>query len=79
MIRPIPCEEAAGYVYRYLDGELEPRSEAELLAHLRACRKCLGAVEFERRMLEFVRVRAAAPDPPPRELRDRVDRILQEA
>lgn len=79
MIRVIPCEEAARYVYRYLDGELEPKTEAEFLAHVRACRRCLGVVEFERRVLDFVKVHAAAGTESPAGLRGRVERILEEA
>ncbi|MDX1660511.1 MAG: zf-HC2 domain-containing protein [Gemmatimonadota bacterium] len=76
MTRDIPCEEAARYVYRYLDGELEPRTRAEFLHHLETCRKCMGVVGFERRMLDFVRVRAAS-ERPPTGLQDRVRRIFE--
>lgn len=76
MTREISCQEAAQYVYRYLDGELEPRTRTELLFHLEACQHCVGVVEFERRMLDFVRVRAAA-ERPPAGLHDRVRRILE--
>lgn len=76
MTREITCQEAAQYLYRYLDGELEPRTRAEFLRHLEACRKCLGVVEFERRMLDFIRVRAAT-ERPPVGLQDRVRRIFK--
>lgn len=75
MTREISCQEAARYVYRYLDGELEPRTRAEFLLHLEACRKCMGVVEFERRILEFVRIRAAS-ERPPVGLRERVRRVF---
>lgn len=76
MTREISCQEAAQYVYRYLDGELEPRTRAEFLHHLEACRRCVGVVEFERRMLDFIRVRAAV-ERPPVGLQDRVRRIFE--
>lgn len=60
----IPCRDAERYVFAYLDGELEPRTEAELEAHLRACRRCLGEVEFQRRILMFVRLRGGSEDAP---------------
>jgi len=72
--REISCQEASRYVFRYLDGELEPATEAELEHHLEQCRQCMGAVEFERRVIEFVR--SAATDRAPEDLRDRITRIL---
>ncbi|MBW3660819.1 MAG: zf-HC2 domain-containing protein [Gemmatimonadetes bacterium] len=76
MIREISCQEAARYVYGYLDGELEPRTRAEFLQHLEACRKCLGAVEFERRVIDFIRDRGSSESPSPG-LRDRVRRLFE--
>lgn len=75
MTREITCSEASRYVYRFLDGELEPRSEAELQQHLEACRLCMGVVDFERSMLDFVRSKAAA-ERVPEELRARIRRAL---
>lgn len=71
----LSCDEAASYVYAYLDGEIEPRTSVELLRHLETCRRCLGRVEFERNVMEFVRIRGTA-EPTPAGLRDRVRRIF---
>lgn len=76
-VREIPCEEAARYVYGYLDGELEPETERELVAHVDQCRKCMGVVEFERRILEFVH-RSGTFEEAPSGLRERVNRIFSE-
>lgn len=76
-VREIPCEEAARYVYGYLDGELEPETQREFVAHVEQCRKCMGAVEFERRILEFVH-RSGAFEEAPSGLRERVNRIFSE-
>ncbi|MDX1624541.1 MAG: zf-HC2 domain-containing protein [Gemmatimonadota bacterium] len=78
MVREIPCEEAARYVYGYLDGELEPETEKEFLHHVERCRKCMGVTEFERRILEFVH-RSSGVEEAPEGLRDRVDRIFATA
>lgn len=64
MSREMSCQEAAGYVYGYLDGEIEPETEEEFRRHLEMCRRCMGVVEFERRMLEFVRDRAGTERAP---------------
>lgn len=77
-MRAISCAEAARYVYAYIDGEIEPSTEAELLAHVRACRKCLGVIEFERRILDFVQRHAEVVECP-KSLRERVERLLEEA
>lgn len=76
MTREISCREASRYVFRYLDGELEPKTEAEFDAHLRQCRKCMGVIEFERRVIDLVRRSAGSIDEAPDSLRARVERIL---
>lgn len=78
MTREISCQEASRYVFRYLDGELEPATEAELENHLRQCRKCLGVVEFERQVIEFVKRNAGAVENTPRGLRERIERLLSD-
>lgn len=78
MTREISCHEAAGYVYGYLDGELEPNSLAEFLQHIEACRRCMGVVEFERRMIDFVRALGSS-ERPPEGLRARVQRVFEAA
>lgn len=78
MTREIDCQEASRYVFRYLDGELEPATESELENHLRQCRKCLGVVEFERRVIDFVKRSASTVENAPRELRERIERLLSD-
>lgn len=78
MIRMITCQEARRYVFGYLDGELELATESEFLAHLEACKRCLGVVEFERRVLAFVRRRSRL-EPAPEALKDRVGELVDDA
>jgi len=77
MTRQITCEEASRYVYRYLDGELEPSTATELESHLEVCRLCMGVIAFERRMIEFVQDSSTAEIAPPG-LRDRIQRVLEQ-
>lgn len=77
MIRDITCEEASRYVYGYLDGELEPGSLAEFQHHLETCRLCVGAVEFERRLIDFVRAHGSS-ERVPEGLQSRVRKVLEQ-
>jgi putative zinc finger protein len=75
-LEPLPaggwCERAERLVSDRLDGELTPRGEARLDAHLRSCERC---VTHERRLIqahdELVHSLAGLPAPggPPPELR----------
>ncbi|MCM8775810.1 MAG: zf-HC2 domain-containing protein [Candidatus Omnitrophica bacterium] len=49
------CEEAAKLFYDYLDRELSPQDVAEVEAHIRHCKDCIGHLEFDkglRRLLQ---------------------------
>ena len=71
------CQEAVHAVYRYLDGEIEQAEEVRITQHLRRCRGCSDAVEFERTFL--VRIRTACPEEPPPALVERIKELLQRA
>ena len=71
------CEEAVHAVYTYLDGELNSVERTRVSVHLRRCRGCADAVEFERAFL--LRIRQACPEPPPQDLIDKVRALLRQA
>ena len=71
------CQKAVRVVYQYLDGELGSE-RVDVEAHLRRCRGCSSAVEFERVFL--LRVRAACPERhTPDGLLDKIRELLRSA
>lgn len=44
------CEDALRLLAEYLDGELKPRTRAEMERHLAVCRSCYSRAEFEERL-----------------------------
>jgi mycothiol system anti-sigma-R factor len=71
----IDCREAVRRMWAYLDHELERTPLSEFEAHLEACRRCCGELEFSRH------VRAMAADGEgarqiPTELRSRIEILL---
>jgi predicted anti-sigma-YlaC factor YlaD len=71
------CVEAVHAVYRYLDGVVEQTEEIRITQHLRDCRGCADAIEFERTFL--LRIRSACPEAPSEAFIERVRRLLREA
>lgn len=70
----IDCREAVRRMWAYLDGSLETRPTEEVDAHLDACQRCCGELEFSRELRGMV---AGSPGPalPPR-VRDRIEQLL---
>jgi anti-sigma factor (TIGR02949 family) len=71
------CDKAVHALYNYLDGEMGLRQKRHLMGHLRRCRGCSDAADFERTLLS--RIRQACPQEPPPELVERLRRLLQQA
>lgn len=71
------CDKAVRAVYRYLDQQVDMTEEVGITEHLRRCRGCSDAVEFERSFL--LRIRSACPEEPPAHLLENVRRLLREA
>ena len=69
------CVEAVKAVYQYLDGEMHVEEQVTVTAHLRRCRGCADAVEFEKAFL--LRIKMACPESAPTELLDRVRGLLR--
>lgn len=76
-VSEITCEQALARVYEYLDGELEPESEAEVRKHLEVCQRCYPLFNFEQIFLEFLEERGSEPAHDP-ELEERVATLLEE-
>ena len=70
------CHEAIEKVYYFLDGEITWYRRQRIRRHLRRCRTCNGAYEFEAAFLQVVR-RKGVEAPPP-ELIDRLRTFLEE-
>ena len=71
------CEQAIRAVYEYLDNEIEVTEQVTITQHLRRCRGCADAVEFER--LFLARIRQACPESPPPQLIEKVRALLRQA
>jgi mycothiol system anti-sigma-R factor len=65
-------------VHDFLDGELEDVSPHEVKAHFEACQGCYPHLRLERAFKEAMK-RACARQTAPRELREKVERLLAEA
>ena len=51
------CEDAVAHVYLYLDEEMGWFKKTRIRRHLRKCRNCTGAFNFEGRLKSIVRER----------------------
>jgi mycothiol system anti-sigma-R factor len=74
----IDCREAVRRMWAYLDHELGRQPLSEFEAHLEACQRCCGELEFSR----HVRAMAAKGDRAgqiPEALRSRIEILLAEA
>jgi mycothiol system anti-sigma-R factor len=58
------CEHAIAQVYFYLDGEITWIRRLRVSRHLRRCRDCSGAYDFESRLKVIVRDRLFVEPPP---------------
>lgn len=73
--RTIPCSEAVGALWDYLDRALEPEDLAAVESHLAFCRRCCGELEFARELRAFLRSVEVEEIPAP--VRDRLERFLE--
>ncbi len=60
----IPCETALARLWAFIDGELVPASEAEVQAHLDACRRCYPMYDFQQAYFRLIRRLADHSEPP---------------
>ena len=74
----ISCEDALRLVHDFLDGELEGVPTHEVKAHFEVCQGCYPHLRLERAFKEAMK-RACARQTAPRELREKVERLLSEA
>ena len=74
----IDCREAVRRMWAYLEQALEPGPTGEFEAHLEACTRCCGELEFSRELRDMVADRAGGP-PVPDELRSRIEILLATA
>ena len=70
----IDCPEAVRRMWAYLDHALERDHVEELDAHLEACRRCCGELEFSRHLK--AKVAATASETLPHPLRVRLASLL---
>lgn len=70
----IDCREAVRRMWAYLDGSLETRPTEEVDAHLDACQRCCGELEFSRELRGMV-AGSSGPALPAR-VRDRIEQLL---
>lgn len=77
MKHDIGCLRAIEALYAYLDGELEdPGSIEEVEHHLSHCRSCFSRIEMEKFLNE--RLRGTTRRRSPKELRERVSKLMNE-
>lgn len=67
--RPMSCEEVGHWLQHHLDGELDERRSARLVAHLEDCRRCGLEVDTYERIKHSI---AAGRDPLPAEAIERL-------
>ncbi|MGI9196595.1 MAG: mycothiol system anti-sigma-R factor [Candidatus Nanopelagicales bacterium] len=72
-----PCAEVLSWVYDFLDGEIDERSRALVVAHLDECPPCLQQYSLEKAVKALVH-RSCCQESAPAELRVRVIARIQE-
>ena len=73
----IGCLEAIEAFYTYLDGELDdPQAVAEFEHHMSHCRSCYSRSEVEKLLTS--RMRESAKASAPKELQDRLRKLMNE-
>ena len=70
----IGCSEAVRRMWAYIDHALELGPTEEFEAHLEACQRCCGELEFSRHLKEIVA--ASGSDSLPDPLRKKIDLLL---
>jgi len=59
----ISCATALARLWAFIDGELEPASEAEVQAHLHVCRRCYPQFDFQHAYFQAMQRLASRPEP----------------
>jgi mycothiol system anti-sigma-R factor len=70
------CDQAVERIYFYLDGEITWYRRLRINWHLRSCRMCEGAYDFEHRFRSVVRDKCS--EDVPDELLERLRSVLRE-
>jgi anti-sigma factor (TIGR02949 family) len=63
-VSTIPCETALARLWAYIDGDLQPASEAEVKAHLEVCQRCYPLFDFQHAYFRLITRIADRPSPP---------------
>jgi anti-sigma factor (TIGR02949 family) len=72
----IPCSQAVGQLWDYLDNAIAPEDHEKVERHLSFCRKCCGELEFAKELREFLASRGAEEIPP--HVKARLERFVKE-
>jgi anti-sigma factor (TIGR02949 family) len=72
----IPCSQAVGQLWDYLDNAIAPEDQEMVERHLSFCRKCCGELEFAKELREFLVSRGAEEIPP--DVKARLQRFVEE-
>jgi anti-sigma factor (TIGR02949 family) len=69
----IPCSEAVGQLWDYLDQAVSPEDHEKVEQHLSFCRQCCGELEFAKQLRGFLATDEADEIPP--EVKARLQRF----
>jgi anti-sigma factor (TIGR02949 family) len=72
----IPCSQAVGQLWDYLDNAIAPEDHEMVEKHLSFCRKCCGELEFAKELREFLTSHGAEEIPP--DVKARLERFVEE-
>jgi len=72
----IPCSQAVGQLWDYLDNAIAPEDHERVERHLSFCRKCCGELEFAKELREFLASRGAEEISP--YVKARLERFVEE-
>lgn len=72
--RLIPCSEAVGQLWDYLDRAVSPEDQEKVEQHLSFCRQCCGELEFAKELRAFLATQGADELPP--DVKARLDRFV---
>lgn len=74
--RAIPCSDAVGRLWDYLDSVLSPEDHALVESHLAFCRRCCGELEFAKELRSFLASNVIDEVPP--DIKERLERFVEE-
>ena len=70
------CMSAISRLYSYLDGEVRTLHRVRIRMHLRTCRRCERAYQFEQKLMRLIRERVRVDAPP--EMLERIRLSIRE-